>query len=98
MSQIATNPPEAPTSRRRFIRQVGALAAVGLGALAVPRLAKAVPFDCCYDPSDCSARGMGCSGNKDNPYAYLCRMGGTVCCICQPTITNCFPLNVNPCV
>jgi hypothetical protein len=82
---------EAPTNRRGFLRKLGALAAVGLGAAMIPAKALAQPAFCCYKPS--------CGSCPGGYYAWYCSGGCSgQCCICLTRNPNlgCFYVNC-PC-
>ena len=84
---------DEPTSRRKFLRKLGAFAAVGLGVSIFPAMARSQPAYCCYKPS------CGSCGDPHYPYAWYCSGGCSgQCCIClsrNPGL-GCFYVNC-PC-
>ena len=74
---------EAPTTRKGFVRKLGAMAAIGLGVALVPaRSAFAAQNECCPDSTHCS-------GSCPPGYRlHLCQIGCGGCCACL-TQTSC---------
>ena len=82
MDDIGNSAPEAgPSSRRGFLRKLGALVAVAVGAGVVPALARAQNGTCCK--SNCTSCGFG-------SFSYFCNGCGLQCCICSSDRGNCF--------
>jgi hypothetical protein len=78
VEDILTRPEEKPTSRSGFLRRLGTLAAVGLGAAAVlPAVARAEPAYCCPNASVCGANA--CGAGKPGWY---CSGACGGCCLC----------------
>lgn len=65
-----------PSSRRSFLRKLGTFVAVGVGAVAVPGVAKAQSGRCC--PSTCK-NAWECSFPTQ---VYTCDGCGSSCCVC----------------
>jgi hypothetical protein len=80
---------EARTSRRRFLRKLGMLTAIGLGAGMFPGRALAEPSFCCPNAQAC---GYGNGGVR-----YWCSGGGCGNCCIENHGTQCFSPSNCPC-
>jgi hypothetical protein len=73
---VTTDVGEAQSDRGRFLRYVATTLGVGVGAVALPSVAKATDFQCCPDDS-CSHT---CVGQQDSPQRCYCE--GYNYCLC----------------
>lgn len=68
--------PDKPTkSRRRFLRQIGLTLGVGVGALAVPAVARATLYQCCP---------QACISCETNWHSHFCECEWGTYCLCFP--------------
>jgi hypothetical protein len=66
---------EGRMSRRRFVRRLGLTLGAGIGLMAIPARALAIPFRCCY--SGCACGHDNCATGKCR---CLCDCGGSSYC------------------
>src|SRR6266496_1142283 len=90
--EIVKTESDPRTTRARFLRRVGALAAVGLGASTFARSAHAQPTICCLNSSQCPS---GCGPQGTSP-GWWCTGACGGCCLCLDTTDNCKSFNC-PC-
>jgi hypothetical protein len=76
VNQIATPETEVRTTRVAFIRRLGTFAAVGLGAAALAKSARAEPTICCPSSSQCP---NFCGQGQDG---WWCTGACGGCCMC----------------
>lgn len=72
VDEVSTEAAQKPTTRRRFIRQLGMTLAAAVGAGVLAKSAFAVEGDCCRD-CGCGSCAGGCYCRCD------CGAGGTYC-------------------